>query len=87
VVSLRGDVDADAHAELSALAVVADDAPALVVDLSEVSFVDVVGLDLLEELARRPNVSLRRPTSTVVRLLERTAGVVDEWSELRRTLV
>lgn len=86
IVTLRGDVDAGAAWDLRAIGDVADDVPALTVDLSEVSFVDIVGLDLLEELASRPNVELRNPTPSMIRLLRRTEPLIDDWRSLRHGL-
>ena len=83
VVRLHGDLDAHAATEAAALHVVADDAPHLVVDLEAVWFVDVPGLDLLEDLARRPTVTVRNPSAPILRILQRTEGVTDEWAALR----
>jgi anti-anti-sigma regulatory factor len=86
VVHLLGDVDANARIDLDAIAVVADGVPRLVVDLADIHFVDVVGLDLIESLAQRTSVTVREPSPAVRRVLERTADVVDDWPLLRDAL-
>ena len=86
VARLRGDVDADAAPELRAIGAVADEVPAVVVDLSAVDFVDLSGLDLLDELAARTNVTLQDPSAPVQRLLARTSGMMAGWSSLRSRL-
>jgi hypothetical protein len=80
---VRGDVDAEARSDLSAVGVVADNGPGLTVDLADLGYVDAVGVDLLEELAQRPNVDIRNPTAPLVRLLRRTANVMSDWEALR----
>ena len=86
VVRLHGGIDATAARDLAAIGDVADVAPsAVVVDLSDVQYIDVIGLDLLEDLAERATVRLRHPSNAVCWVLARTAGVVD-WPALRRQL-
>jgi hypothetical protein len=82
VACLRGGIDASAANDLEAIGDVADGSPGLDVDLHEVTFVDVNGLDLLEALAAHPNVRLRHLPGVVARVLARTAGIVD-WPVLR----
>jgi anti-anti-sigma regulatory factor len=83
VACLRGGVDATAAHDLEAIGDVADGSPGLLVDLRDVTFVDVNGLDLLEAVAARSNVTLRNVPGVVARVLARTAGIVD-WPVLRR---
>ena len=83
VAHLRGHVDAGAAEDLGAVAVVADSAPRVVLDLVDVHFVDIAGLDLLEELARRPNVAVRSQSAAITRVLARTDGIVEDWAALR----
>jgi anti-anti-sigma regulatory factor len=83
VARLRGGIDASAAHDLEAIGDVADGSPGLTIDLHEVTFVDVNGLDLLEALAVRSNVTLRDLPGVVARVLARTAGIVD-WPVLRR---
>ena len=83
VAHLRGHVDAGAADQLGAIAVVADSAPRVALDLSDVHFVDVAGLDLLEQLARRPDIEVRGESVAIRRVLDRTDGVVDDWPALR----
>lgn len=83
IANLLGHVDAHAADELGAIAVIADRVPRLVLDVADVHFVDVTGLDLLDELARRPNVGVRGQSVAIRRVLERTEGVVEEWAALR----
>ena len=83
VAHLRGHVDAGSAGDLGAIAVVADSAPRIVLDVADIHFVDVAGLDLLDELARRPNVAVRGQSVAIKRVLARTDGVVDDWAALR----
>jgi anti-anti-sigma regulatory factor len=82
-VSLKGEIDADSRDDLVAIGVVADLAPTLVIDLTGVSFVDLVGLDQLEQLLARPNVTLDGASSSIVKLLGRTEEVLAGWPALR----
>ena len=83
VANLRGHVDAGSAEDLGAIAVVADRAPRVVLDLTDVHFVDVAGLDLLDQLAQRENVEVRSQSVAIRRVLTRTDGVVDDWAALR----
>lgn len=79
---LRGDVDADAVHELRAIGTVADEVRVVVVDVSDVEFVDLSGLDLLEELAARQNVMIVGSSPAVLRILQRVDGVISAWPAL-----
>jgi anti-anti-sigma regulatory factor len=83
---LRGDVDADAEPELRAIGTVADEVRVVVVDLSEVEFADLSGLDLLEELAARDNVTITGSSPAVMRLLTRVDAVITAWPALHGRL-
>jgi ABC-type transporter Mla MlaB component len=83
---LRGDVDADAAHELRAIGTVADEVRIVVVDVSDVDFVDLSGLDLLEELAARDNVQLTGSSPAMTRVLERVDGVITAWPALHGSL-
>jgi anti-anti-sigma factor len=80
---LRGDIDADASHELRAIGTVADEVRVVVVDLGEVEFVDLSGLDLLEELAARDNVTLAGASTALQGVLDRVGDVIDAWPALR----
>jgi anti-anti-sigma factor len=86
VVHLHGDVDAATRPDLDAIGVVADGVPQVVVDLDDVGYIDAIGVDLLEGLARRSNVEVRHPSAPLVRLLRRTDGVIADWTALRLAL-
>jgi anti-anti-sigma factor len=86
VASLRGDVDASAAHDIGGLVVVVSEVPRLALDLDGVTFVDVCGLDLLESLVCRENVEVRGMSVAVVRLLERTDALVDDWPAMRAAL-
>ena len=83
IAHLRGDVDADATDEIRGIAIVADQGPGLTLDLADVRFVDIAGLDLLEDLARRPNVQIRNRSDAILHLLARTEVVIAGWPYLR----
>ena len=83
---LRGDVDADAAHELRAIGAVADEVRVVVVDVSEVEFVDLTGLDLLEELVARDNVTVTGASPAVLRVLDRVDDVITAWPALHAGL-
>jgi anti-anti-sigma regulatory factor len=83
---LRGDVDADADQELRAIGFVADAVRVIVVDISDVEFADLSGLDLLEELAVRVNVTITGSSPAVDRILQRVDSVITAWPALHGRL-
>jgi anti-anti-sigma factor len=56
LVALAGEVDLTAKATFLAVADVADHAPTVILDVAGVTFIDVVGLGLLDRLRRKTNV-------------------------------
>jgi len=86
VARLRGDVDASAAVDVDALTTVVNEVPTLVLDLANITFVDVCGLDLLESLAARPNVQVRHVNAVIARVLERTDRLAADWPALRVAL-
>lgn len=85
-VLVRGDVDGSAQPDFDAIAIVADGTPGIVIDLDDLGFVDAVGVDLLDDLARRSNVQICNPTAPLIQLLRRTDGVIGDWDALRAAL-
>ena len=82
-IALRGEVDiaTASHAEQELLRAEATDATAIVLDLSELSFLDSNGIRMLvmadaRNRADSCRLSLRRPPDTVLRVLH-LAGVAD----------
>lgn len=86
VLRLVGDLDASARDDIHAVETVADSAPPFIVDLSGITFVDIIGLDLLDSLVARDGVTVRDASHRIRRVLERTEGLDGEWPSLRAAI-
>ena len=67
VVRLVGHLDATAEDEVRRITTVADAAPGIHIDLTDVRFVDEVGLDLVQELERHPAIVVRATSPAIER--------------------
>ena len=70
VAYLRGELDAAASPEIHAVRAVTEEEPGLVVDLSDVHFIDVAGLRFLEALQIHRAVRFRSPSTSLQRLVD-----------------
>lgn len=67
VVRLAGHLDATAEDEVRRITTVAEAAPGIYIDLTEVRYVDDVGLDLVAELERHPAIVIRGTSQAIER--------------------
>ena len=67
VVRLAGHLDAAAEDEVRRITTVADAAPGLYIDLTDVRFVDDVGLGLVDQLASHPAIVIRGTSPAIER--------------------
>lgn len=67
VVRLAGHLDATAEDEVRRITTVADAAPGIYIDLTDVRYVDEVGLDLVQELERHPAIVIRGTSPAIER--------------------
>ena len=81
VVTLRGEVDLDASPTLRGIAHVAKQESKLVIDLSEITFVDLDGVDLIIDLVQLESVVVRNVSPAIARTLDR-AGWTDGLDEI-----
>ncbi|HEX4905864.1 MAG TPA: hypothetical protein VFU93_10455 [Acidimicrobiales bacterium] len=67
VVRLAGHLDATAEDEVCRITTVADAAPGIYIDLTDVQYVDDVGLDLVQELERHPAIVIQGTSPAIER--------------------
>lgn len=76
VVTLRGEVDSDAKPTFLGIAQVACQESKIVIDLSEITFVDLTGVDLIVDLVQLESVVIRNVSPAIAHTLDR-AGWTD----------